>query len=50
MKGHEIIPQPDGAFLEWNPAVSNVERKTPGIPAPKTRPEFGFKVLDLMRI
>ncbi|MDR1215090.1 MAG: hypothetical protein LBK25_00230 [Treponema sp.] len=47
-------------YLAWNPAVSDVLREMLGItvhdgtrttiPVPQTRPEFSFKVIDLMRI
>ncbi|MDR1074233.1 MAG: hypothetical protein LBL45_11275 [Treponema sp.] len=47
-------------YIAWNPAVSDAQREAIGvtvhdgvrttIPAPKTRPEFNFKVADIMRI
>jgi hypothetical protein len=47
-------------FLAWNPAVSDAERELLGvtvhdtvrtsIAAPKTRPEFTYKVIDLLRL
>ncbi|MDR0707277.1 MAG: hypothetical protein LBF60_05295 [Treponema sp.] len=35
-------------YIAWNPAASDAQRTS--IPAPKTRPKFGFKVADIMRI
>ncbi|MDR2447343.1 MAG: hypothetical protein LBD58_08685 [Treponema sp.] len=47
-------------YIAWNLAVSDAQREVIGatvhdgvrtsIPAPKTRPEFSFKVADIMRI
>jgi hypothetical protein len=47
-------------FLAWSPAVSDAERELLGITvhdtvrtsihAPKTRPEFSYKILDLLRL
>jgi hypothetical protein len=47
-------------YIAWNPAVSDAQKQDLGvtvydgtrtsIPDPKTRPEFSFKVLDLMRV
>jgi hypothetical protein len=47
-------------YLSWNPAVSDAQRELLNItvhdgtrttiPVPQTRPEFSFKVIDLMRI
>jgi hypothetical protein len=47
-------------YIAWNPNVDDALRKVLGvtvrnvvrtpIPEPKTRPEFSFKVLDIMRI
>jgi hypothetical protein len=47
-------------YIAWNPAVSDAQREAVGVtvhdatrtsvPIPKTRPEFSFKVADIMRI
>jgi hypothetical protein len=47
-------------YIAWNPKVDNALRKVLGVtvrdiartpvPEPNTRPEFSFKVLDIMRI